>query len=669
MGDPAPDLKWEKLALVGYGKTSIVWLVRNTVTKEVQLWKYIHRLDCSTSGEGVVLALLRGHDNIQRLFHWDDYNRLLVLKRANGGDLHDYTLDHYGATRQRMPEIFIWHFVRSMAAALAYCQAGWKDGDPFVVKEGWRPIIHQDVVSGNILLEWHKNEALPQVILSDFGDATFLDTMPSADYDYLLRAMRARDPTASHLKRDLQHLGSILQSLLVVHLFGGNAEKMQEDYNVDLAFDFVQKHSEPMVSRELTKLVDELALNELTDKSTRFTDALEFAKELIPIANAKIAELAETDTKLPARPAAGLDDEDSGSLSFHAPLHKDVWPFIRYYEGESIRTGGLKRKHRQGELDPQFAKYRATRIEELRTRHNQRPYFINPGQMADSIHSLDVQKVEQFKAEQTVHQSDAKSQATTDEDEPEARLRKSEKLNSEAWLAHQAIAQKVLDFTSRKFSNDPAYGEYSRLVKAEQVALEEYRQLQQQEIAALLDFNSKKASVPEPQQTATLRQDFTWKAGTVVKEEFGSSANNRMEITVTNAKDGTYTVKIEEGKVVGILPEGGRDIVVEGKKEMNVEDKKKIAAEDEEDPKVGVEVETSKGAAGNKIEKGDEKEASSPEQGKEGITPPSAKRSKKRKSPSLDELFDNASPATTRVKKTGATTRSRSEEKGEAEEA
>ncbi|ERF70379.1 hypothetical protein EPUS_05198 [Endocarpon pusillum Z07020] len=575
MGNSAPDLKWEKLALVGCGKTSIVWLVRNTVTKEVQLWKYTHTRDCSTAGEGVVLALLQGHDNIQRLFHWDDYNRLLVLKRANGGDLHDYTLDHYGSTRQRMPEIFIWHFLRSMAAALAYCQAGWRDGDPFVVKEGWRPIIHQDVASGNILLEWHKNEALPQLILSDFGDATFLDTMPSADYDYLLRAMRARDPTASHLKRDLQRLGSILQSMLVVHLFGGNAEKMQEDYNVDLAFDFAQKHGEPIFSRELTDLVDQLAYNELTDKSTRFTDALEFAKELIPVANAKIAELAETDTKLPGRPAAGLDDEDSGSLSFHAPLHKDIWPFIRYYEGESIRTGGLKRKHRQGELDPQFTKYRATRIEELTTRHNQRPYFINPGQMVDSIYSWDVQGKQQFNAEQSVHQSDDKSQATTDEKEPEAHLRKSERLTSEAWLAHQAIAQKVLDFTSRKFSNDPAYAEYSRLVKAEQVALEEYRQLQQQELAALLDFSSKNASVPEPQQTATLCQDSTWQAGTVVQEESGTSANNRMEIAMTNAKDGTYTVKIEEGKVVGVLPECGKDIVVEDKKEMNVEEKKR----------------------------------------------------------------------------------------------
>ncbi len=518
MDSPAPDLKWEKLARVGRGKTSIVWLVRNTVTKEVQLWKWTPTRSCSVSGEEIVLNLLKGHDNIQRIFHWDDCNHLLVLKLANGGDLHDYTLDHYGATRQRMPEIFIWHFLRGMAAALAYCQAGWKDGDPFVFKDGWRSIIHQDVVSGNVLLQWNKNKPLPQLILSDFGDATFLDMMPSPEYDYLLRAIRARDPTASHLKRDLQGLGGILQSMLVLHMFGGNAEKMQENYNVDLAFEFAQKYGEPIFAPELTVLVDDLTYNELTDKSTRFTDALEFAKELIPVADAKIAELAQADMKLPGRPSTSLDDgDDCRSPSFHPPLHKDIRPFIRYYEVDSIRVAGLKKRHRRGEFDPQFAKYRATRIEDLRTRSNQRPYFINPGQMSDCIEPWDARKNKHLSAEQgesldakpslrlSSHQSNDKSQPLTDKDEPEAHLRQCEKLSSEAWLAHQAIVRKTLDFTSRKLLNDPAYEEYSRLVEEEQAALEEYWQLRKKEFGLRLDSASNNVSALESQKSLKLR--------------------------------------------------------------------------------------------------------------------------------------------------------------------
>lgn len=211
-----PELKWEKLARVGRGKAAVVWRVRNTVTKEVQLWKWTHSHYCRASGENIILDLLQGHDNIQNVFHWDDLNDVLVLKFANGGDMQTYTLDYFGATRQRMPHIFIWHSLRSMTASLAYCQAGWKDGDPFIVKNGWGLIIHQDMFEGNILLRWHKNEALPQLILNDFADAKFLDTMSSLQSDYLLR-MRARDPIASHLKRDLHRLGSLLQSMLVVH--------------------------------------------------------------------------------------------------------------------------------------------------------------------------------------------------------------------------------------------------------------------------------------------------------------------------------------------------------------------------------------------------------------------------------------------------------------------
>ncbi len=147
---------------------------------------------------------------------------------------------------------------------------------------------------------------------------------------------------------------------------------------------------------------------------------------------------------------------------------------------QSIPGAALKRKHRQGELDSHFAEYRATRVEDLRARNNSRPYFINPGQMADSIESWDATEKEQLSVEQceplgakqsvrlSAHQSNDKSQPTTDKDGPEAQLRHCEQLASEAWLAHQAIVRKILDLASKQFSNDPAYGEYSSLVEEEQ---------------------------------------------------------------------------------------------------------------------------------------------------------------------------------------------------------
>jgi Protein kinase domain len=409
-----PDLKWERLARVGRGKAAVVWRVRNTVTKEVQLWKWTHSRGRDGSGETTVLEFLKGHDNIQKVLHWDDLSNVLVLEFANGGDMHTYTLDHFGSTRQTVPEMFIWHSLRSMAAALAYCQSGWKYGDPFVVKKGWRPIIHQDFVEGNILLHWHRSEPLPRLVLSDFGDATFLDKMPSLQYDYRLRMMRARDPTASHLKRDIHRLGSVLQSMLVVHMFGGNAEKMQQDHNVALAFEFVQAQSEPAFSQDLTQLVTKLVRDDFPDQSTEFMDALALAEELIPVANAKIAKLSKTAITLPGRPFDRLDnDDDDSSTTFHAPLPKDVSAFVRYYEGQDALVGGvgLKKKYRQGELDLQFAEYRDAHIGE--SPGNDEPFFTTPGDIETAHRPLKVRKP----GDETTQESDigrAKAQSPGD---------------------------------------------------------------------------------------------------------------------------------------------------------------------------------------------------------------------------------------------------------------
>jgi hypothetical protein len=96
----SPDLKWDKDAICGRGKAAVVYLVRNIVNKEPQLWKWIRNHNHEASGEHFVLGLLQGHDNIQKTLHWDKSNQVLVTKFANGGVLQNYTLDHYEATRQ-----------------------------------------------------------------------------------------------------------------------------------------------------------------------------------------------------------------------------------------------------------------------------------------------------------------------------------------------------------------------------------------------------------------------------------------------------------------------------------------------------------------------------------------------------------------------------------------
>jgi hypothetical protein len=151
--------------------------------------------------------------------------------------------------------------------------------------------LHLETIEGNVLLHWHKGKSLPLLILCDSSDAEMLDKQPPAEYDYLLRVMKAKDPAIAPLIRDLHALGSNIKAVLVVHVLGRNATKVLEDYNVDLAFDYAQTQAELPFSRELADWARRLENNESTQRCTKFAGALEFARELIPVADAKIAEL------------------------------------------------------------------------------------------------------------------------------------------------------------------------------------------------------------------------------------------------------------------------------------------------------------------------------------------------------------------------------------------
>jgi hypothetical protein len=126
---------------------------------------------------------------------------------------------------------------------------------------------------------------LPLLILCDSSDAEMLNKQSPAVYDYLLRVMKARDPAFAHLIRDLHALGSNIK-----HALERNATILLEDYNVDLAFDYAQTQAEPPFSRELADWTRRPENNESTQRCTKFAGALEFARELIPVADAKIAE-------------------------------------------------------------------------------------------------------------------------------------------------------------------------------------------------------------------------------------------------------------------------------------------------------------------------------------------------------------------------------------------
>jgi hypothetical protein len=85
---------------------------------------------------------------------------------------------------------------------------------------------------------------------------------------------------------------------------------MQEDHNVALAFDYARQQDDQAFSPELAQWVEKLEYYESTGRGTKSTDALEFARELIPVASSKIAELSKTAAILPGRQTAPSDHHD-----------------------------------------------------------------------------------------------------------------------------------------------------------------------------------------------------------------------------------------------------------------------------------------------------------------------------------------------------------------------
>jgi hypothetical protein len=149
---PKPDLKWEKLAEIGRGKAAIIHQVHNTVSKEVQPWKYIHSPNRRDSREKDALRLLQDHDNVQKVLHWADSCSVLLLEfRKWRRPAIVLARPPWSSTKTNTGDLLV-AFPEEHGSFLAYCQAGWKEGDPFVIKDGWRPILHLDIVEGNVLV-------------------------------------------------------------------------------------------------------------------------------------------------------------------------------------------------------------------------------------------------------------------------------------------------------------------------------------------------------------------------------------------------------------------------------------------------------------------------------------------------------------------------------------
>lgn len=145
------------------------------------------------------------------LITWADYSETygngscaLVFKYINGGPINNF-IDGI-----EVPEAFIWHCINEVGQAIAYLHLGYEKGKP--LPENWNPIIHRDLDSCNILLDYPEDEnEYPQPVLVDFGYAGYAS-------DTVGRSFNAEEDEPPRPWEDIWMFGDLVFNLCRQHV-------------------------------------------------------------------------------------------------------------------------------------------------------------------------------------------------------------------------------------------------------------------------------------------------------------------------------------------------------------------------------------------------------------------------------------------------------------------
>lgn len=93
----------------------------------------------------------------------------IVSQFCNGGNLTSF-IECFEEKGIPVLEGMIWHVLVSLARVVAWLHFGW-DEEEEELPEGWKPVVHTDIVPGNIFLDFEDAEIVPKVMLGDFGES------------------------------------------------------------------------------------------------------------------------------------------------------------------------------------------------------------------------------------------------------------------------------------------------------------------------------------------------------------------------------------------------------------------------------------------------------------------------------------------------------------------
>ncbi|KAI1685416.1 Protein kinase domain containing protein [Pyrenophora tritici-repentis] len=137
---------------------------------------HMHQLIDSHHSEATHRNLVR-HRGYRLMMQACRYRIFLELcdggQLATGLEYHWYRRNTPSTDFNTLPEGFIWRMFHGLVKACIVLQ----EGNPLTAVPGWKPLIHNDLHMGNVLLKSNGPTKPPDVVLMDYG-RTFYDLNP-----------------------------------------------------------------------------------------------------------------------------------------------------------------------------------------------------------------------------------------------------------------------------------------------------------------------------------------------------------------------------------------------------------------------------------------------------------------------------------------------------------
>lgn len=209
---------WHRVREIGNDAEGRCDLVRRPRDQQLRVVKTVMNPRIA-HGRPIEAAILRntfprGHENIIRLEayqYFEDARHLpgvrYWLEYCDGGDLKQL-INIYRDHDALIPELFIWKCFQQIAEAIEFLHRGFDNNRGNPERLG---VVHRDIKPENIFMRLQEYPEYPDVVLGDFGAATydFASYEPAGTYAYQPPEIPRKSP-----KGDVYSLGVVIHELI-----------------------------------------------------------------------------------------------------------------------------------------------------------------------------------------------------------------------------------------------------------------------------------------------------------------------------------------------------------------------------------------------------------------------------------------------------------------------